>query len=143
MKHASSLLLPICTLLLLSAVFAFPAAAQDKENPIAKEVAANLKNPSKPFTMVVRVKIKDGAAGKFEAAFAKALAATRKEKGFKAYDLNRSVKTPTEYFVYERWQNLAALQAHLKTPHITALLAEIGDLLEAPPEVKVFMPAGE
>ena len=120
-----------------------PAQAQEKENPIEKEVKANLKDPAMPFSMFIRVKIKDGSGPKFEATFAKAITATRKEKGNKAYDLNRSAKSPNEYIIYERWQDLAALQAHLKTPVITALLAEIGELADGPPELKVFVPAGE
>ena len=46
--------------------------AQEKESPIEKEVKANLKDPTKPFMMLVHIKIKDGMAAKFEAAFAKA-----------------------------------------------------------------------
>lgn len=135
-------LLPASVLLAIAALVA-TSLAQEKEDPIEAVVKANLKDPAKPFTMFVRVTVKEGAAAKFETAFAKAMVATRKEKGNKAYDLNRSSKSPAEYIVYERWQDLAALQAHMKTPHIKALLAEIGDLLESPPEVKVFVPAGE
>src|SRR5262245_40165944 len=127
----------VCLIVLLALVVQAPA----QENPIEKAVKAALKDPSKPFTMVVHVKIKDGAAAKFEDAFAKAIIGTRKEKGNKAYDLNRSIKSPNEYFVYERWQDFAALQAHLKTPHITTLLSEIGELLDGPPEAKAFVPA--
>lgn len=137
------MLLPAASLVLVSAVLVGPAAAQNKENPIVAAVKANLKDPAKAFTMLVRVKVKEGESGKFEAAFAKALAATRKEKGNTTYDLNRSAKSPGEYVVYERWQNLAALQEHMKTPHITTLLTDIGDLLAGPPEVSVFIPAGE
>jgi quinol monooxygenase YgiN len=61
----------------------------------------------------------------------------------RAYDLNRDTKTPTQYLVYERWQDVAALEAHLKTPYITKLLAELGDLVAAPPEASVFVPAGD
>ena len=131
--------------LLLVVVFLLvaPAPAQDKENPIEAEVKANLKNLSKSFTMLVRIKIKDGTAAKFEAAFAKARTATRKEKGNKAYSLNRSTKIPSEYVLYERWENFAALQAHMKAPHISALLAEISDMLDGAPEVKVFIPIRE
>jgi quinol monooxygenase YgiN len=93
--------------------------------------------------MFVHIKIKDGVADKFEAAFAKARTATRKEKGNKAYSLNRSTKAPREYVVYERWHDLAALEAHLKTPHITTLLSEIGDLFDGPPSVTVFVPIRE
>ena len=119
------------------------APAQEKENPIEKEVKANLKDLAKPFVLLVRVKIKDGTAAKFESAFAKARTATRKEKGNKSYSLNRSAKLPNEYVVHERWENFAALQAHLKTPHFATLLTEIGDLLDGAPEVKVFLPTRE
>lgn len=130
--------LPIVALALVSR-----APAQDKENPILTEVKASLKDSTKPFTMLVHVKVKDGAGAKFEAAFAKAIVGTRKEKGNKVYELNRSTKAPNEYVVYERWQDLAALEAHLKTPHIVALLGELGDFLAGAPEVKVLVPAGE
>ncbi len=120
-----------------------PVPGQDKEDPIEAVVRASLKDPNKPFTMLVMVKVKKGAGAKFEAAFAKALVETRKEKGNKAYDLNRSTKSPGEYIVYERWENLEILQGHMRSPHIKTLLSEIGDLLAGPPEVKVFVPVGE
>jgi quinol monooxygenase YgiN len=117
--------------------------AQEKESPIEKEVKANLKDPTKPFMMLVHIKIKDGMAAKFEAAFAKARTETRKEKGNKAYRLNRSAKQPNEYVLYERWDNFAALQAHLKAPYITKLLADVGSMFDGPPELKVYLPRAE
>jgi quinol monooxygenase YgiN len=133
--------IPVMVFLLMVA----PGTAQDKDkpNPIEAEVKANLKDLTKPFVLIVHLKIKDGAAEKFEAAFAKGRAGTRKEKGNKTYDLSRSTKTPTEYIVYERWTNFAALQAHLKEAHFTTLIAEISELLAGPPSGKVFLPAGE
>jgi hypothetical protein len=60
-------------LLLITPLFLVTAApAQEKENPIEKEVKENLKDPTKPFVMFVRLKLKDGNAAKFEAAFATA-----------------------------------------------------------------------
>jgi quinol monooxygenase YgiN len=115
-------------------------AGQEKEDPILATVKATIKDPSKPFTMLVRVQVKEDAGAKFEAAFARATRATRKEKGNRAYDLNRDLKMPTRYVVYERWQNLKALQEHLQSEHIKTLLSEIGDLLAAPPEVSVMTP---
>jgi quinol monooxygenase YgiN len=131
--------------LLLSAglVLVARAPAQEQEHPIVDAVKAKIGDPARPFTMFVHLKVKDGAAEKFEASFAKAIAGTRKEKGNRAYDLNRMGKDSSEYVVYERWQNLDALRFHVKTPHITNLLAEIGDLLAGPPEVKSAIPAGE
>lgn len=131
------------TILVVAALVSVPAPAQDKEHPIETMVKANLKDPTKPFTMLVHLKVKEGENKKFEIAFAKAVVGTRKEKGNKAYDLNRSAKSPNEYVVYERWQDLKALQEHLKAPHIATLLAEVGDLLDGPPDVKVLIPASE
>ena len=113
--------------------------AQD-EDPIVSEVKKQLKNTNKPFTMVVFLKVKKGAGAKFEKAFAKAVAGTRKEKGNITYELNKAPKYPNDYVVYERWKNLDALKFHVKTKHIKNLLAEIGDMLVEPPVVKVFVP---
>src|SRR5579884_2074147 len=88
-------------------------AGEDKENPVIPFVKSRLKNPENPFTLIVRVQVKEGAGKQFEAAFAKAITATRKEKGNLAYDLNRDTQEPSRYLVYERWKDLAALEAHL------------------------------
>jgi quinol monooxygenase YgiN len=130
-------------LILAALVLVVPISAQEKENPIEKEVKASLKDLKKPFVMLVTIKIKDGTAEKFEAAFDKARTETRKEKGNKAYSLVRSTKVKNEYVVYERWEKFAALQTHMKTPHFVALLAEVGDMFDGHPDVKVFIPTRE
>lgn len=117
--------------------------ADEKENPLAARLKSVLKDPDRPFTLVIRLKIKDGAGEKFEAGFAKAAQATRQEKGNRAYQLNRDLQTPTQYILYERWQNLSALEAHLNTPIIKKLLAEIGEVQEGPPEMSVLVPVGD
>jgi quinol monooxygenase YgiN len=119
------------------------AAGEDKENPIIASVKSRLKNPDKPFTLIVCVQVKEGAGKRLEAAFAKAIAATRKEKGNLAYDLNRDTRNPSRYLVHERWKDLAALEAHLKSPHIKALLEELPKVTEGAPESQVLLPAGE
>lgn len=138
-----SRLLSAAIVLSLSTLVASPARADEEPHPVVAQVKPHLKDPNKPFTMTVHLQVKEGAGDKFEAAFSKALKGSRKEKGCIAYDLNRDPKKATSYTVYERWQNLAALEGHMKTEHITALLKEIGDLLEGPPEVRVLFPAGE
>ncbi len=138
-----SFLIRTLPLIALALFLAVPLGAQEKESPIEKEVKANLKDTTKPFVMIVSLKIKAGTAAKFEAAFAKARAGTRKEKGNKAYSMNRSTKAANEYIVYERWDNFAALQLHLKAPYVTAFLAEAGEMLDGAPEVKVYIPTRE
>ncbi len=118
-------------------------AGEDKENPVIASVKSRLKNPDKPFTLIVRVQVKAGAGKQFEAAFAKALQATRKEKGNLAYDLNRDTQDPLRYLVYERWKDLAALDAHLKTSHIKELFEELPKVTDGAPESQVLLPVSE
>jgi quinol monooxygenase YgiN len=120
-----------------------PALAGDKDDPIVAFAKKQLTDTTKPFTLVVVVKVKDGAAEKFETAFAKALAATRKEKGCITYDLNRDSRDAKRYVVYERWKSLADLAAHMKTDHIRTLLEALPDLTEGAPDLRILLPAGE
>jgi len=126
-------------LLVLPAV----APGQEKQNPLVSQVKATVPDPGKPFTLLIRFEAKPGAGPKLEAAFARAVALTRKEKGCLAYDLSRDAKAPTRYLVYERWQNVDALAAHQDSAHIAALRKEIADLRVAPPQAEVLIPVGE
>ena len=113
----------------------------EKPRPVVAKVKEVVKDGDKPFTLVVILKAKEDVGGKIETAFAKAVKPTRKEKGCLAYDLNRDPKTPGRYVVYERWQNLAALQAHLESEHIKTLLKELGEVLDGGPELRILLPA--
>jgi quinol monooxygenase YgiN len=126
--------------LAVSAVARTPAG--EKENPLITQVKGSVKDATKPFTLVVRFKVKEDAVAKFEAEFAKAIKKTRAEKGCLAYELNRDAKTPGQYLLYERWQNVESLEAHLKAPHITGLLGQVGAMMDGPPEGQIFVPVG-
>jgi quinol monooxygenase YgiN len=127
----------------LIAAFVFAPLATAQEHPIEAEVKASLKDLTKPFTLVVRLKVKDGSGPKFEEAFAKAAAETLKEKGNKGYEMSRSAKDANEFLVYERWQNFASLQAHLKAPYFGELIMLVTGILDGAPEIKVFIPTGK
>jgi (4S)-4-hydroxy-5-phosphonooxypentane-2,3-dione isomerase len=133
-----------CLSFLLVVVVFWPSLvlAEEKENPILTLAKASVKNPEKPFTLIVALKVKEGAREKFEAAFARASRATHKEKGNLRYDLNRDTKEPSGYLVYERWKSVAALEQHLKTDHIKELLAALPDLLAGSPEPHILLPVG-
>jgi quinol monooxygenase YgiN len=118
-----------------------PAAEPD--HPVVATVRAAIQDPSKPFVLVVQIKVKDGSGPKFEQAFAKVAKESRKEKGNRAYDLSRSTKNPNEYMVYERWETLAALAAHLKTAHFQDAAAAIGDLGDGAPDIRVGIAVGD
>lgn len=127
---------------LITAV-ALSAPVQEQEHPVLTRVKASVKDPAKPFVMLITFHVKDGQGPKFEAAFAKAIAATRKEKGCRAYDLSLNEKNPHEYVLYERWDNLDALAAHLKTEHIKQLGKDNAGTTEGSADIKVLSPVSE
>lgn len=135
-----------------AALFAVPAlvllltaapAADEKENPIIALVKTKVKHPDKPFSLLVTLKVKAGQEAAFEAAFAPCLAATRKEPGCLAYQLNRDLDHPDTFVMYERFKSLAAIEEHGKTKYVADLLAKIGPMLAGEPQVKVFAAAGD
>lgn len=137
-----SLLTTLCLALLIVASSRFVSAGE-KANPILDAAKENVADPKKPFTMVVIVTVKEGQGKALEDLMKPCIAATRKEKGCIAYDLNRDPKEATKYYVYERWQSIAALEFHMQTEHIKTLLSKIGDVVAGPPEVKFYVVAAE
>lgn len=130
-------MLPLITAVCVAA----PAAADD--NPVLASVKAKLKDPDKPFVMVVKLKIKAGMNDKFTALFAEAIKGTRKEVGNLTYDLNRDADDGQVYIAYEKWKNLKALEEHMKADYVTKLLAGLADLADGAPDIKIFFPSGE
>ena len=126
---------------LLTAVLlsVFQPQEKSKEDPLLRAAKEGLSDPTKPFTLVVRFKIKDGQGPKFEAAAVKAVKETRKEKGNLAYELSKTPKGPN-YVIYERWDNLPALEAHLKTDNYKTVAAAVKPLLEAEIDVDLLVP---
>jgi quinol monooxygenase YgiN len=134
------------TILLAALLFAFSSPvtfAQDPEHPLAKAVAAKLKNPKKRFTVIVKATVKEGEAEKFIAAFAEAVEPTRKEDGCSRYDLNQIDGEANTFVIYERWGNLEKMKAHLAAPHTVKLLETVLPLMDGDAEIIVLTPKGE
>lgn len=115
------------------------SVGQAQEHPVLRAAKDSLSDPNKPFTILVSFKVKEGQGPKFEAAVTKMAKETRKEKGNLAYEVSRIAKG-TDYAIYERWENLAALEAHLKTEHFKAAMAELDPLLGGGIEVRLYVP---
>lgn len=142
-RRGPMFLLPLAAVVGMSLLGSSGRGAQDEPNPVFEQVKAKVKNPKKPFTMLVRLEVKEGANAKFESAFAPAIKATRAEKGCMAYDLSHDTDSAGSYLLYERWKTLADLQAHLNADHIKSLIPQLGDLTAKPPEIQVLIPAAE
>lgn len=112
---------------------------KSKEHPLLRVAKESLTDTTKPFTLLVKFKVQAGKGPAFEAAAAKHANESRKEKGNLAYELSRSAKG-TIYVIYERWENLAALEAHLKTTHFKNATATLDPLLDGDLEVYLLVP---
>lgn len=88
-------------------------------------VKSKVSDPAKPFVLVVTLKVKSGQEAALAEAYRAALAGTKAEPGYLAYELTRSPDEPAAYVLYEKWKSLDALAAHLAAPHTVTFLQQI------------------
>jgi quinol monooxygenase YgiN len=117
--------------------------AADEVSAIIAKFGAELADPAAPFTLLCQFTVKPGAQEAVKVAFAEARAATLNEEGVIVFDLNQGASDPTRFTVYERWRNLAALEAHLRTSYITVLRHQIKAVIAGMPEFQLLRPAAE
>ena len=129
------LLLALPTLFLAATV---TDARDQDEHPAIKLVKSKVKDPAKPFALVVTFKVKAGMEKDFEAAFKPCLAATKRETGCIAYELNRDPDHPELYVMYEKFKSVVALDYHLKQKHTQTLLATVAPMCDGDPQIKVY-----
>ena len=116
-----------------------PAAPGAEDHPAVALVKSKVKDPAKPFALLVTIKAKPGKGKELEAAFAPCIAATKKEAGCLAYELNQDPDDPTTYVMFEKFKNVAALQAHLRHKHTTKLFKALEPLTAGEIKAKVYL----
>ncbi len=128
------------TALVLLATISLTAQAQavEPEHPIAAEVAGRLADASRPFMLLVELQVAPEQADELIKAMAKPTRETHKEAGNLAYELSRDPKDAGRFVLYERWQNVAALDSHLQQPYLVALLSDFQRLLAKEPKLSVL-----
>ena len=96
----------------------------------------------KTITVVATFQARSGKENELRAALTGLLAPTRKEAGCLNYDLHQSPEDPTKFLFHENWTSKELLDAHLKSPHIAALLPRVDELCVAFPEIKIWEKIG-
>jgi quinol monooxygenase YgiN len=129
----------LLTLPILGLAGLLSAASAAEDHPAVALVKSKVKDPAKPFALFVTIKAKPGKEKELEATFAPCIAATKKEAGCLAYELNRDSDDPTTYIMFEKFKNVAALQDHLKLEHTTKLLKALEPLSDGEIKVKVYL----
>jgi quinol monooxygenase YgiN len=114
-------------------------AARADDHPAVALVKSKVKDPAQPFALFVTIKAKPGKEKDLAAAFAPCVAATKKEAGCLAYELNQDPDDPTTYVMFEKFKNVAALETHLKLPHTAQLFKALETLMDGEIVAKVYL----
>jgi quinol monooxygenase YgiN len=96
----------------------------------------------KTVSVVATFQARPGKEADLRAALIGLLAPTRNESGCVNYDLHQSPEDPAKFLFHENWTSKAALDAHLQSPHIKALLPRVDELCVAFPEIKIWEKIG-
>jgi quinol monooxygenase YgiN len=94
------------------------------------------------ITVVATFQARPGKEAELRGTLLGLVALTRKETGCVNYDLHQSPEEPAKFLFYENWTSKAALDAHLQSAHVKALLPRLDDLCTAFPEIKVWEKIG-
>ena len=93
---------------------------------------------AKTITVVATFQARPGKENELRAALAGLLPPTRKEAGCFNYDLHSSPEDPAKFLFHENWASKAALDAHLRSPHVQKLLPRVNELCVAFPKIKIW-----
>jgi quinol monooxygenase YgiN len=66
-------------------------------------------------------------------------AASREDDGCLNYGYHREISDPLSFVAVEEWRDMAALEAHLRQPHVARLIAALPEHAAAPPEIKAHV----
>lgn len=96
----------------------------------------------KTLTVTAIFQARPGKEAELRTALLGLVEPTRKEAGCINYDLHTASDGAGKFLFHENWTSQAALDAHLKSPHIQALLPHVDELCAAFPEIKTWEKIG-
>jgi len=94
------------------------------------EVVPASRMPKEGVIVVATVKAKPGQEEAVKESLLSLVEPTRKEPGCICYNLHQAKDDKTQFMFYEQWASKAALDAHGKTPHLSALGEKLKDRVE-------------
>lgn len=113
----------------------------DTVSAILGRFRIDLGNYAGPFGLLVQFCVKDGVEAQVVSGhFSEARLLTLRDTGCFAFDLSRHANDSRRFAVYEKWINLAALDAHLRKPHASKLRNAFNQLIDGFSEFTVLIP---
>lgn len=92
----------------------------------------------KTITVVATFEARPGKEAELRNALIGLVTPTRKENGCVNYDLHASPEHPGRFLFHENWTSKAALEIHLQSPHIQALLPRVNELCQEAPAIVIW-----
>ena len=89
------------------------------------------------ITEIAQIDIKPGSEQDFEAAIAKAQSIFKRCKGWKSFELHRSIEKPSRYRLHIKWETLENHTVDFReSANFTEWRALVGPHFASPPEVE-------
>lgn len=89
------------------------------------------------ITEIAQIEIKPGSEKDFEAAVSRAQTIFTRCKGWKSFELHRSVERPSRYRLLIKWETLENHVVDFReSPNFTEWRALVGPFFASPPEVE-------
>jgi quinol monooxygenase YgiN len=92
----------------------------------------------KTVTVIATFEARPGKETELRNALVGLVAPTRQEVGCLNYDLHVLPEQRAKFLFHENWTTKAALDAHLQTLHIQALLPRLDELCTEPPAIVIW-----
>jgi quinol monooxygenase YgiN len=93
------------------------------------------------IVQVVKVSIKPEQRDRWLDLVRANAAQTRAEEGCTSYQISEDIDTRNNFVIVEEWTSVEAQYSHFRRPDFGKLMASLGDVLAAPPEVSIHQVA--
>ncbi len=90
------------------------------------------------ITLSAKIKAKEGSEAALEAALSALVKKVEAEEGTLEYVLNKSLKDPSLFMVFEVYKDKAALDHHGTTDYFTAAMKETAAYVAQKPEIEMY-----
>jgi quinol monooxygenase YgiN len=92
--------------------------------------------------VVVKITVRPEKTGDARRVLAVLAEKSRAETGCVRYEVLQSASEPNVFALLEEWENAAALEAHVVTPHVHQAYAQAGAVVAEPPDRTVYRTIG-
>src|SRR5215471_1691517 len=92
----------------------------------------------KPLYIIVIFQARPGKETELRAALLSLIPPTLKERGCMQYTYHVAPDTPSKFLSYEIWASQKDFDAHMRSPHVAALLPRVDELCKEFPRITIW-----